>query len=86
MVVRVTSEVTITQTPKPPFDTDEPSPPQCSACAGKLIPTDIETQLYVRRRGDTTGAAWSATQLEGWTCYDCGRTDLYAAEPHRLHA
>ena len=76
----------MTQNPMSSLDAGKPVPPRCSACSGRLIPTEVESQLYVRRRGDTSGAAWSATQLEGWTCYDCGRTDLYAAEPRRLGA
>ncbi len=77
-------EVTVTQTLESPVDAEKRLPPRCSACAGRLIPTEVEGQLYVRRRGDTSRSAWSATPLEGWTCYDCGRTDLYAAEPQRL--
>ncbi len=58
--------------------------PSCSRCEGRLIPTQVETQLFVRRRGDTSGATWSTTHLDSWTCLNCGRTDLYAAEPERL--
>ena len=76
----------MTYSTKNPADAEAPSPPRCSACASRLIPTEVETQLYVRRRGDTSGAAWSATRLEGWTCLGCGRTDLYAVEPDRLVA
>jgi len=76
----------VTHDTRSPADAKAPSPPRCSACDGRLIPTEVETQLYVRRRGDTSRAAWSATRLEGWTCHGCGRTDLYAAEPDRLVA
>ncbi|MFQ5517407.1 MAG: hypothetical protein ACE5E8_07515 [Acidimicrobiia bacterium] len=57
---------------------------RCSDCAGRLIATQVEPQLYVRRRGSTSGDTWSTTQLEAWTCLGCGRTDLYAAEPAGL--
>lgn len=74
------------QNRKSPLHAEEPSLPLCSACSGRLLPTEVESRLYVRRRGDTSGDAWSTTQLESWTCHDCGRTDLYATEPHRLDA
>ncbi len=60
--------------------------PACSRCEGQLVPTRVETQLFVRRRGDTSRATWSTTHLDAWTCLNCGRTDLYAAEPERLIA
>ena len=69
-----------------PADAEAPLPLLCSACDGRLIPTEVESQLYVRRRGETSGDAWSTTRLEGWTCHGCRRTDLYAAEPDRLLA
>ncbi len=65
---------------------EDPVAPKCSMCEGRLIPTRVDTQLLVRRREDATGAAWSTTQLDAWTCLGCGRTDLYAAEPQRLAA
>lgn len=70
-------------------NTDEdrpPSPPTCASCDGSLIPTQVESKLYVRKRGDSSGSAWSTTALEAWTCLGCGRTDLFACEPNRLIA
>ncbi len=61
-----------------------PQPPQCAGCAGELIPTQVESKLFVRQRGDTSGAAWTVSALAAWTCLSCGRTELYACEPGRL--
>jgi hypothetical protein len=56
----------------------------CSGCDGELVATQVDTQLFVRLRGDDSGSRWTTTQLDAWTCLGCGRTDLYAAEPGRL--
>ncbi len=56
----------------------------CSGRDGELVATQVDTQLFVRLRGDDSGSRWTTTQLDGWTCLGCGRTDLYAAEPGRL--
>ena len=49
-----------------------------------MVPTDVEDQLFVRRRGEGSDVAWSASQLDSFSCTICGRTDLYASDPDRL--
>lgn len=67
------------------MQSEEPrSAERCSSCDGRLVPTRVEPHVYVRRRGETSGATWSTTPLDAWTCLTCGRTDLYAAAPDQL--
>ena len=61
-----------------------PSPTTCQNCGGDMVPTDVEDQLFVRRRGEGRRDGWSASQLDSFTCTTCGRTDLYASDPDRL--
>jgi len=58
----------------------------CTACTGRLVPTEVDTRLYVHRQGADQRSAWSSTPLRAWTCVGCGHTDLYAAEPQLLRA
>lgn len=61
-----------------------PEIPSCGSCAGGLVPTDVDTNLHVRLRGEGTDVAWSTTPLHAWTCLACGRTELFAEDPRRL--
>lgn len=60
-----------------------PQVPACGSCDGGLVPTEVDTQLYVRLSGEGTDAAWTTTPLQAWTCLTCGRTELLAEEPGR---
>jgi ribosomal protein S27AE len=63
---------------------DSTTPSTCQNCGGNMVPTDVEDQLFVRRRGEGRRDGWSASQLDSFSCTDCGRTDLYASHPDRL--
>jgi hypothetical protein len=56
---------------------------KCSACGGRVEPTVLSGIVSLKRKRSLM-ASGRLSALRAETCVECGRTELYAAEPDRL--